>query len=52
MPIEELAALFGDADEVAVYQAEIVLDPNTHTIVDIHGEKSRVLQIEKRAVDV
>ena len=26
MPLEELAALFGDTDEVAVYQAEIDLD--------------------------
>ena len=52
MPLEELAALFGDADEVAVYQAEIVLDPTTHTIVDIHGEKRGAVQVEKAAVDV
>ena len=39
LPLEELAALFGDADEVAVYQAEIVVDHNTHAILDRHGEK-------------
>ena len=49
MPLEELAALFGDEDEVAVYQAEIVVDHNTHAIVDLHGEKrgSTTSQVEK-----
>jgi len=38
LPLEEIATLFGDADEVAVYQADIEIDRNTHTIVDHHAE--------------
>lgn len=38
LPLEEVAAIFGDADEVAVYQREIEIDHNTHTIVDHHNE--------------
>jgi hypothetical protein len=37
IPLEEVAALFGDADEVAIYQREIEIDVATHTIVDHHG---------------
>ena len=33
VPLEEIAALFGDADEVAIYQREIDIDHNTHTII-------------------
>ena len=47
MPLEELAALFGDEDEVAVYQAEIVVDHDTHAIVDHHDEKHAASQVEK-----
>ena len=52
MPLEELAALFGDQDEVAVYQAEIELDRNSHAIVDISNGKHGALQIEKAKTDV
>jgi MFS family permease len=38
LPLEEVAAIFGDADEVAVYQREIEIDHTTHAIVDHHGE--------------
>ncbi|KAI1618273.1 MFS transporter [Exophiala viscosa] len=38
LPLEEVAAIFGDADEVAVYQREIEVDFATHTIVDHHGQ--------------
>jgi MFS family permease len=38
LPLEEVAAIFGDADEVAVYQREIEIDRNTHAIVDHHNE--------------
>ncbi|KAJ9615767.1 hypothetical protein H2200_001844 [Cladophialophora chaetospira] len=37
LPLEEVAALFGDADEVAIYQRDIEVDFATHTIVDHHG---------------
>lgn len=36
MPLEEIAALFGDTDEVAVYQAEINVQDGV--IVDTHAE--------------
>ena len=32
MPLEEVAAIFGDADEVAIYQRDIEIDYATHTI--------------------
>lgn len=40
LPLEEIAAIFGDADEVAIYQAEIEIDRGTGQFV-IHnaGEK-------------
>jgi len=37
LPLEEVAAIFGDADEVAIYQREIEVDFATHTIVDRHA---------------
>lgn len=39
LPLEELAALFGDEDDVAVYQADIVVDRDTHKIIDRHDER-------------
>lgn len=39
LPLEEVAAIFGDADEVAIYQREIEVDFATHTIVDHLGVK-------------
>lgn len=32
VPLEEIAAIFGDADEVAIYQREIEIDHTTHTV--------------------
>jgi hypothetical protein len=46
LPLEEIAALFGDAHEVAIYQQEIEVDHATHTIVDHHQEKERVDPVE------
>jgi hypothetical protein len=37
LPLEEVAAIFGDADEVAIYQRDIEVDFATHTIVDHHA---------------
>ena len=33
LPLEELATLFGDDDDIAVFSAGIHLDRNTHTLV-------------------
>jgi len=38
LPLEECAALFGDADEVAIYQRDIEVDFTSHTIVDHHSD--------------
>lgn len=44
VPLEEIAAIFGDADEVAIYQRDIEMDHNAHTIIDrsqdVAGEKT------------
>ncbi len=39
LPLEEVAALFGDADEVAIYQRDIEVDFATHSIVDHRAEQ-------------
>jgi hypothetical protein len=40
MPLEEISAIFGDEDEIAIYQREIEIDHNTHTLIDRrHGGK-------------
>ena len=33
VPLEEVAAIFGDADEVAVYERELDFDPTTHQVI-------------------
>lgn len=40
LPLEEIAALFGDAHEVAIYHQEIEVDNETHTVIDHHNEFS------------
>jgi hypothetical protein len=56
LPLEEVAAIFGDGDEVAIYQREIEIDHNTHTIIDHHAEdrmeKTRSSALESAAKDV
>ncbi|KAF2677245.1 MFS transporter [Lentithecium fluviatile CBS 122367] len=49
LPLEEIAALFGDVDEVAVYQAEI----NVHDgiITDVHAEVKEKLEVRGDAAD-
>lgn len=39
LPLEEVAAIFGDADEVAIYQRDIEVDFATHSIVEHHDER-------------
>jgi len=52
LPLEEIATIFGDADEVAIYQADIDIDHNTHAIIDhrqIQGSgKASVEQAESQ----
>lgn len=36
VPLEELAAIFGDHDEVVVYMKDIHVDHNTHQLVVDH----------------
>ena len=43
IPLEEMTAFFGDAAGVAVYSADIHVDPTTHAIVvDEHGQRQDV----------
>lgn len=38
MPLEEIAALFGDQDEVMIFSEDIHVDHATHElVVDTHG---------------
>lgn len=32
LPLEEIAAIFGDEDEVAIYQRDLEIDLTTHTV--------------------
>lgn len=34
LALEEIAALFGDEDEIAIYHRDIVVAPGTHAIID------------------
>lgn len=63
VPLEELAAIFGDDDEVVVYMKDIHIDQNTHQLVidrqkgttelgrvatELHGPNKRQVQhVEK-----
>ncbi|KAK3109290.1 hypothetical protein LTR53_017614 [Teratosphaeriaceae sp. CCFEE 6253] len=47
VPLEEVAAIFGDADEVAVYERDLDFDPTTHAVIDLHtGEKGGIERVE------
>ena len=48
-PLEEIAAIFGDADEVAVYQRDIAIDFQTKTIVDRRVSKDGKMLKEPEA---
>lgn len=48
IPLEEMSALFGDTDDIAVYAADIHLDHTTHEIVvDEHGQE----QLRRRSAN-
>ena len=41
MPLEEIAALFGDRDEVMIFSEDIHVDHTTHElVVDTHGARA------------
>lgn len=44
LPLEEVAAIFGDEDEVAIYQRDIEVDFATHTIVGRHTDAEQGAQ--------
>jgi len=46
LPLEEIAAIFGDEDEVAIHQADIEIDHNTGAII-IRGANG-----EEKVVDI
>lgn len=46
LPLEEVAAIFGDADEVATYQRELQVDTATHTVIDHHTGKAVFIETE------
>jgi hypothetical protein len=49
LPLEEVAAIFGDTDEVAIYQRDIEVDFATHTIVDHGHEFEKVNEVKEVA---
>lgn len=46
-PLEEIAEIFGDRDEVAIYQRDVVFDPTTHAVV----EQGQRLSVDKPDVN-
>lgn len=38
--------MFGDVDEVAVYQTEIEIDTTKNVIIDHHDEKATAVEVE------
>lgn len=51
LPLEEIAALFGDIDEVAVYQRDIVVDAHGDPAVKLEDvtQVDRVSRDEEKA---
>lgn len=41
LPLEEVAAIFGDSDEVAIYQRDIEIDFATHSVVEHPAHESK-----------
>lgn len=66
VPLEELAAIFGDDDEIVVYMKDIHVDHNTHQLVvdhmrgtdevgrvvtELHPRKATVEQVEGSPIE-
>ena len=46
IPLEELAKIFGDDDEIVVYMKDIVLDHDTHKLtVNIHQGEDDLIRV-------
>lgn len=46
IPLEEMAKLFGDTDDIMVYAEDIHIDHNTHDlVVEAHGEKNGLVHV-------
>jgi hypothetical protein len=52
LPLEEIAAIFGDADEVAIYQREIDLDgmPKSKETLPADAEQKNLESLEEQEV--
>lgn len=46
MPLEEISAIFGDEDEVAIHLHELEIDPATHAVRD-HRADSEIIYTGK-----
>jgi ribulose 1,5-bisphosphate carboxylase large subunit-like protein len=51
LPLEEVAAIFGDEEEVATYQRELHVDTDTHTVIDKHAGKAVAVEMEDVTAD-
>lgn len=50
IPLEEMAKLFGDSDDIAVYADDIHMDHNTHElVVDEHGRSDGMRRVATEA---
>lgn len=61
LPLEEIAAIFGDTEEVMVYARDIHVDHNTHNLVvnkhsadgkDLEGDATHVVFVEEEGKNV
>jgi hypothetical protein len=46
-PLEEIAAIFGDEDEVAIYQRDVTFDPTTHAIIESGSIREKTAQLDR-----
>lgn len=51
LPLEEIAAIFGDADEVAIYQRDIQVDHQDHHITERSHDVAKAEPAKSEAVE-
>lgn len=54
IPLEEMAAVFGDTEDIAVFSADLHIDPTTHEVfVDEHGKQQirRITTAEEKEAE-
>jgi hypothetical protein len=50
IPLEEMAKLFGDSEDIMVYAEDIHIDQNTHElVVETHGDKNGLTHVATEA---